>query len=233
MILYVKNYKGGVGKSTITKNMASAMELLGNKTAIVTFDSQNDSLLMLGSDWNEDKGFKHYVTTREDYSLKVRNNLWYYPLETGTFGNSLKGKVKSAFEDLKGKYDVVFIDGAPAVDGLLDRVALEVSNKIIVPIKLDKFSVKGLGRFLDTEEAKKVSMVVPNLYEGTSLDMSYYEDLKETLEGSSITLADPIKKLAFEGRLAEKGKSIFESDSQIVDESKERYASIIEEVFNG
>jgi len=44
MIIYIKNYKGGVGKSTITKNLASGLDKSNIKTAIVTFDAQNDSL---------------------------------------------------------------------------------------------------------------------------------------------------------------------------------------------
>lgn len=232
MILYIKNYKGGVGKSTITKNLASALELLDNKVAIVTFDSQNDSLAMLGNDWNETKGFKYFVKTGEDYSVKVRKNLNYYPLETGIFGNNLKSKLKKSFELLRERYDVIFIDGAPAVDGLLDKVALEISDTIVVPIKLDKFSVKGLGRFLETEFAEKISIIIPNLYEGTTIDKTYYKDLKELLSESSIVLANPLKKISFESKLAEKGKTIFESDSKIIEGEKEKYAEIIEEIFN-
>ena len=204
MILYIKNYKGGVGKSTITKNLGSGLEKSGIKTAIVTFDAQNDSLSMLGHDWQESKGFKHLVKTSEDHSIHIRENLFYYPLETDVFGSNLKNKIKKSFDYLKNKYQVVLIDGAPAVDGVLDKVALEVSNKIIVPIMLDKSSVNGLARFLETEDGQKVNMIVPNFYGATKINKAYYQALEDFTKSSDVTLSSPIKRTAIEEELSEK-----------------------------
>ena len=233
MILYIKNYKGGVGKSTITKNLGSGLEKSGIKTAIVTFDAQNDSLSMLGHDWQENKGFKHLVKTNEDRSIHIRENLFYYPLETDVFGSNLKNKIKKSFEYLKNKYQVILIDGAPAVDGVLDKVALEVSNKIIVPIMLDKSSVNGLARFLETDEGKKVNMIVPNFYGSTKINKAYYQALEEFIKGSDVTLSGPIKRTAIEEELSEKGRSIFETEDKRSFETRDRYLDIIEVIFNG
>jgi chromosome partitioning protein len=232
MILYIKNYKGGVGKSTITKNIGSGLDKSGIKTAIVTFDAQNDSLAMLGHIWEGTKGFKHLVKTKEDYSIHVRDNLHYYPLETDVFGANLIGKIRESFRYLKEKYQVVLIDGAPAVDGVLDKVALEVSNKIIVPIMLDKSSVNGLARFLETEEGQKVDVIIPNFYGGTKINKAYYQALKEFTKDSAVTLSLPIKRTAVEEELSEKGKSIFETEDKRSFDTRERYLNIIEVIFN-
>lgn len=232
MILYIKNYKGGVGKSTITKNLGSGLEKSGIKTAIVTFDAQNDSLAMLGHDWEDDKGFKHFVKTGEDLSIHVRENLYYYPLETDIFGANLKKKIKESFDRLKEEYQVILIDGAPAVDGTLDKVALEVSNKILVPIMLDKSSVNGLARFLETEEGQKVDMIVPNFYGGTKINKAYYKALEDFVQESNVTLSHPIKRTAVEEELSEKGKTIFETEDKRSFDTRDRYIDIIEVIFN-
>jgi len=232
MIIYIKNYKGGVGKSTITKNLASGLEKSNIKTAIVTFDAQNDSLAMFGHNLEEKKGFKHLVKTGEDCSIHIRENIHYYPLETDVFGNNMKVKIKKAFEKLNEIYQVILIDGAPAVDGTLDKVALEISDKIVVPIMLDKSSVNGLARFLETEAGKKVNIIVPNFYGGTKVNKAYFKALEEFTADTNIQLLNPIKRTAIEEELSEKGKTIFETEDKRSLETRERYIEIIEVIFN-
>jgi chromosome partitioning protein len=232
MIIYIKNYKGGVGKSTITKNLGSGLEKSNLKTLIVTFDAQNDSLAMLGHNLDETKGFKHFVKTGEDNTLHVRENLFFYPLETDVFGINLKNKIKKAFEQLQEIYQVILIDGAPAVDGVLDKVALEMANKIIVPIMLDKSSVNGLSRFLETEAGQKVDIIIPNFYGGTKVNKAYFKALEEFLEDTSVKLLNPIKRTALEEELSEKGKTIFETEDKRSFETRDRYIEIIEGIFN-
>ncbi|UUV20042.1 ParA family protein (plasmid) [Fusobacteria bacterium ZRK30] len=232
MIIYIKNYKGGVGKSTITKNLASGLEKSNLKTAIVTFDAQNDSLAMFGHDWEASNGFKHFVKTNNDCSIHIRPNIHYYPLETDVFGANLKGKIKKAFEYLRTTYQVILIDGAPAVDGVLDSVALEISNKIIVPIMLDKSSVNGLARFLETEAGQKVNLIAPNFYGGTKVNKAYYKALEDFTKDSSVTLLNPIKRTALEEELSEKGKTIFETEDKRSFETRDRYIEMIEVIFN-
>lgn len=233
MIIYIKNYKGGVGKSTVTKNLASGLEKSEVKTAIVTFDAQNDSLTMLGHEYEGEPGFKHYVRTGDDVRIHIRDNLWYYPLETDVFGTNLKTKIKNALMTLDKEYDVVLIDGAPAVDGVLDKVALEVSDKFLVPIMLDKASVNGLARMLESDKGSKIDIVIPNFYGATKVNKAYYEALQEYLEETTVTLAHPIKRSAIEEVLAEKGKSIFETESKKSFELRDRYLELIEVIFNG
>lgn len=232
MIIYIKNYKGGVGKSTITKNLASGLEKSDIKTAIITFDAQNDSLTMLGIEYQGENGFKHLVQTGEDTRIHVRDNLWYYPLETDIFGNNLKNKVKKTIKNLEKEFDVILIDGAPAVHSVLDKVALEISDKIVVPIMLDKASVNGLSRLLESENGSKIDVIIPNFYSGTKVNKAYYEALEEYLKDTTVTLVTPIKRSAIEEELAEKGKTIFETEAKRSYELRDRYLELIEVIFN-
>ncbi|WP_319200111.1 ParA family protein [uncultured Ilyobacter sp.] len=234
MIVYIKNYKGGVGKSTITKNLAHGSSLVGQKTLVVTFDTQNDSYRMLtGKRWGDTKGFKEFVRTGETNVLNLKNNLWYYPLETDIFGSNLKDKLTKAFEKLKTEYDLIFIDGAPAGDNILDKIGIEEADKIIVPMLMDAYSLDGLAKFLKTKEAEKVSMIIPNMYSGTKIQKAHYEAVVDYLDNTSISVAPPIKRLSLEEELSHDGKSIFDTEAKKSLETRENYLQILGGILNG
>ena len=100
-IVTIKNNKGGVGKSTLSKNIAHGLSLLENRVALITSDAQNDSLILLGRWFEGEKGLKYHIQTTDDVRIKIRENLDYFPVETDIFGNNLKNKIKLVFENLK------------------------------------------------------------------------------------------------------------------------------------
>jgi chromosome partitioning protein len=231
-IVTIKNNKGGVGKSTLSKNIAHGLALLGNKVALITSDSQNDSLILLGKWFEEDKGLKHHIQTGDDVKMKIRENLDYFPVETDIFGNNLKNKIKLAFDKFKNEYDYVIVDCAP-VFNVLNDVILEITDEIIVPIKLDKLSAAGIMRLLNKTEGKKISMVIPNLVRNTRLNKKYYNDLNEFFSNTGVKLAEPIPESVVEENLSEKGKSIFETGSKKAIVLQEIYGNIIGGIING
>ena len=94
-IIFVKNNKGGVGKSTISKNIASGLAMSESKVALVSFDAQNDSLALMGFEFIDEKnGLKAFVkNNKKDIKINVRESLDYYPLETDIFSKALKVKI--------------------------------------------------------------------------------------------------------------------------------------------
>lgn len=231
--LFVKVNKGGVGKSTISKNIAVGMASIEYNVALVSFDSQNDSLILLGKEFHEgDKGLKALIQgEEEDIRIKVRENLDYYPLETDKISTHLKDKLSATIEDLKSKYDIVIIDGAPSKDSPLSRMGEDIADEILVPIQLEVLSINGISRMLHEEGESKIDYIIPNLYHRRKSEKETYEELKEFLEDTSIFLSEPIPNSSIETNLKSKGKSIYESSSKAASKLQDIYTSIIKEII--
>ena len=232
-IIFIKNNKGGVGKSTISRNICVGLARLEYKTALLSFDSQNDSLILLGKEFNRgEKGLKSLIiNSMEDVKIKIRENLDYYPLETDSVSSQLREKLTLLLENLKEKYDFIIIDGAPSKDAFLSIAGSELADEILVPICLDKLSVEGIGRMLETQEESKIAYIVPNLYNRRKTENTILEKLQEFLEGTEIYLSEPIPNSSVEANLASKGKSIFDTGAKTAEGIQEIYFSIIEEVI--
>lgn len=230
-IITIKNNKGGVGKSTLSKNIAHGLAMLDYKTALITSDAQNDSLILLGGWFEGGKGFKNYVQTAEDCHIKIRKNLDYYPVETDIFGINLKNKIKEAFSVLKTKYDFIIIDCAP-VFNVLNDIILEITDEIIIPIKLDKLSTAGITRLLDKAEGNKITQIIPNLYRNTKISKDYFINLKSFFKNTGVILSNPIPESVIEEQLSEKGKTIWETQAKKAEELQTIYGNIIGGILN-
>ncbi|WP_297407350.1 ParA family protein [uncultured Cetobacterium sp.] len=230
-IITIKNNKGGVGKSTLSKNIAHGLAMLDYKTALITSDAQNDSLILLGGWFEGGKGFKNYVQTAEDCHIKIRKNLDYYPVETDIFGINLKNKIKESFSVLKVKYDFIIIDCAP-VFNVLNDIILEITDEIIIPIKLDKLSTAGITRLLDKAEGNKITQIIPNLYRNTKISKDYFINLKSFFNNTGVILSNPIPESVIEEQLSEKGKTIWETQAKKAEELQTIYGNIIGGILN-
>jgi chromosome partitioning protein len=113
MIIGVLSQKGGVGKTSISINLAANLAMLGNRVLLVDADPQGSSLA-----WS---------SARESDPL--------FPV-VGMAKPTLHRDLPEVARD----YDVVVIDGAPRVNDL-GRAAILASDTILVPVQPSPYDV--------------------------------------------------------------------------------------------
>lgn len=170
----VFNQKGGVGKSTITCNLAAISAHQGMRTLVVDLDPQgNTTQYLLG------KGADQLETTLADFFDQTLNfklnpkptdafvqatpfaNLHVMPSDPGL--EELQGKLESrykifklrdALDELADDYDLVYIDTPPALN-FFTRSALIAAQRCLIPFDCDEFSRRALYALLQNVEEIK------------------------------------------------------------------------------
>lgn len=162
-IISVVNNKGGVGKTTITLNLAHAMALQGKRTLIVDMDSQCNATSMfdLGRCVGlyellapiSDPNAKDYQPSQCIYTTSLGCSILPNAEETAfleadfyrhdNYLTVLREKLRQYAID---KFDITFIDCPPSM-GAFVYAAMIASDCIIVPIKSgSKYSLDGITR---------------------------------------------------------------------------------------
>lgn len=168
MIRVVFNQKGGVGKSSITCNLAAVSASLGNRTLVVDLDVQGNSSHYLGFDGVEtsDKTVAHYLSQKSGFfkgGLKPINfvhetpfeNLYVMPAspELAHIEKDLESrykiyKLRDALRDLEAEFDHIFIDTPPNFN-FYSKSALISAEELLIPFDCDSFSLHALHILLD------------------------------------------------------------------------------------
>ncbi|MEY3124703.1 MAG: hypothetical protein RLZZ573_1223 [Pseudomonadota bacterium] len=170
----VFNQKGGVGKSTITCNLAAISAWQGQRTLVIDLDSQgNSTRYLLGSDMTEDQpnvaeffeqSLKFTVRDKPagDYIVHTRwEGLDLMP--SSPLLDELHGKLESrhkiyklrdALEKLSETYDQIYIDTPPALN-FYTRCALIAAQGCLIPFDCDDFSRRALYTLLENVEEIK------------------------------------------------------------------------------
>jgi len=164
----VFNQKGGVGKSTITCNLAAIAASRGKRTLVVDLDPQGNSthyLLGKAADSLEKTLADMFDQTLRLRLLNDRAESYVHQtpferldiLPSAPALEELMGKLESrykiyklrdALDELADDYDMVFIDTPPALN-FYTRSALIAAQRCLIPFDCDDFSRRALYSLLE------------------------------------------------------------------------------------
>lgn len=157
------NFKGGVGKSTSTVNVAKVLHEMGYKVLVIDADSQGNSSKLMGKKLSEGNGETLYEVMTKGMDIRDcicmdqgREDSFDFVPSNQNLGNAemeLVSKIgrenilKKVISPVQDYYDFILIDCAPA-DGLVSQNAITASNYIIVPLNGEPFAVDGMGKII-------------------------------------------------------------------------------------
>ena len=170
----VFNQKGGVGKSTITCNLAAISAQQGKRTLVVDLDPQgNSTQYLLGATGDEVQStLADFFDQTLNFKLNPRATADFvvatpfdqlYVMPSHPLLEELQGKLESrykiyklrdALNELAGDFDCVFIDTPPALN-FFTRSALIAADACLIPFDCDEFSRKALYSLLENVEEIK------------------------------------------------------------------------------
>lgn len=167
-IIALVNQKGGVAKTTSCYNLAAAKAMAGAKVLMVDLDPQASLTISCGIEPGDDVLEGH--STCDLFNKKAEPNESIFPVtssgldnlfiipsdiilaETEISLNSMRNaavKLKVSLGKIKEDYNYCFIDCPPQL-GILTTNALTAADQVIIPVKTDYLSFRGLGAILDT-----------------------------------------------------------------------------------
>ncbi len=167
-VISLVNQKGGVGKTTTSINLSSALGHLGKKVLLVDLDPQSNSTTGLGiNKANIKLSIYDVITNRceiSDAIIKTKfKNLSIIPsmiflsgVEIELMQTSMRednfilgDQLKNQINKVKDRYDFIIIDCPPAL-GILTTNALAASDSVLIPVQCEYFALEGVTQLLNT-----------------------------------------------------------------------------------
>ena len=247
-IISMYNLKGGVGKTTSTHSIASALNELGKKVLVIDIDPQS-SLTFLITDAElevttkdvllDNKTLDECILVGESFDyIGSTLELTFAELELNAEYSkeySLKRAIDAS--SLEENYDYVLIDCPPSM-GVFTLNALTASDSIIIPCQCELLSLKGLSILFEAlriptkklNKNLKVRGILPTMLDNRkSVSKSIYDMIKESYDEHRVFT--PIRTNSKLCDLGIEKKSIFEIDKK--SNGAKDYMDVAKEIVNG
>ena len=155
-IIAVQNFKGGVGKSTVSVHLAQYLASSGYRVCLIDCDSQGSSTTMLGYipdlDIEEDDTLYPFIRNAEmsslGYALRETHwdGLWLIPANLRLYSaeyelaariahtdGMLLNRLAEGIQSIAEHFDVVILDPPPAL-GTVSLSVMRAANALLVPV---------------------------------------------------------------------------------------------------
>jgi chromosome partitioning protein len=159
-IVIFPNQKGGVGKTTISRELAIFTASLGRKVCIIDSDPQGNLTKSLVSEDDIISGLYEALNNQSYELMQVNPNLWLLAGDKrlASLEKSLIGEM-DAFTRLKdlltqdtdlfGDLDYIFIDSPPSL-GILTGNGLVAATHFVIPMSPALYTLQGTNDLMDT-----------------------------------------------------------------------------------
>ena len=197
MIIASISYKGGVGKSTVARNLAVYIAEKGQKVCIIDADET-----MATTEWFADR--------QENESSKLP----FIQVVQMTDPKAIIPSVKGLYND----YDVIVIDAPPSINPIASKIML-LAHLIVIPVapkgKQDyTVTAKFVDRYeeiMQQKEGKTPAYFLLNMFRNTNFNKAFEEVLEEYGQSSGIgLLTSKLSELTDHAEATQEGLTAYE-----------------------
>lgn len=235
-VICIANQKGGVGKTTTSVNLSSALAQMGKRVLLIDMDPQGNASSGLGiKRYDSQDANTYHVLIGEKTLDEVIHKTHQERLFIATANPDLVGaeielvdmpqreyRMKNAVAQVQDRFDYILVDCPPSL-GLLTLNALTAANSFLVPLQCEYYALEGLSQLLNTAGLIKKGLNPQLHIEGIVLTMF---DARNNLSKQVVNeIRTHFKDKVFEAiiprnvRLSEApshGQSIFEYDTKSI-----------------